>query len=343
MKNQFCAVLGIITLLVIISEKALPQTTPKGPYFGQPPPGRSPRVFAPGFISLENRYEYLLAFSSDLRACVFGVTNSKWNFFTLKYTKMEDDGSWPEPTIAPFLGAGDGLAPAYTQKGNKVFFVSSRPGWPPANIWYSERDDTSWNVPVKMSSPVNSTSNEFGPSLSNDETLYFASLRDSGYGQGDIYYSRLENGQYSSITNIGAPINGPNNEASPFIAPDGSYLLFESDRPGGHGQVDIYISFFKGNRWTNPHNLGAEINTKQIEDGPFVSPDGKYLFFNRRAGFATKQQTDIFWVNANVIFDTSLTRTGGIAPSPDEHRLGKNFSNPIISTTTVNDYLKNER
>ncbi|MFQ5636668.1 MAG: TolB family protein [bacterium] len=284
------------------------QGIPDGSYFGQDPPGLTPEVFAPGIISIENRYEYIVTFSPGLNECVFGITDSTWNYFTLMFTKKAEDGSWIEPIPAPFMGIGDGFLPAYSQDGDKIFFISSRRSYPPTNIWYSERDNSLWNEPIVLPAPVNTESDEFGLSLTIDKKLYFTSNRNGGYGQQDIYRSKLVNSQYSSVENIGPPINTPYNEASPFIAPDGSYLIFESNRPGGYGQVDLYISFFKDSIWTEPENLGPKINTDQIDDAGYVSPDGKYFFFNRREGWVTNVPTDIYWVDIRAIFPDLTSR-----------------------------------
>lgn len=325
----------IIILLLFHYKICLCQSIPSGKYFGQSPPGLTAEIFAPNIISLNNRYEYILVFSADSRECVFGVTNSTWSFFTLLYTKMADDSSWIDPIAPPFLGNGDGLLPAYTHDGNKIFFVSSRPSYPPFNIWYSEREDTLWNAPIKLASPVNTNSDEFGLSLTINETLYFTSNRSGGFGQHDIYRAVLVDSQYTLVENLGSPINTQYNEASPFITPDGSYLIFESNQPGGYGQVDLYVSFFKDSIWTKPHNLGPEVNTDMIDDGPFVSPDGKYLFFNRRESWVTNVQTDIYWIDANVIFDTSSTGILKPRSRPKEFRLNQNYPNPFNPSTQI--------
>ncbi|MBK8233541.1 MAG: PD40 domain-containing protein [Candidatus Eisenbacteria bacterium] len=61
----------------------------------------------------------------------------------------------------------------------------------------------------------------------------------------------------------------------PLHRPDGSYLILESRRPGGYGSSDLYVSFHQAGAWTTPRNLGPSINSTYIEDGPFVSSDGK--------------------------------------------------------------------
>jgi len=313
------------------------QIIPDGLYFGQSPPGLTPEVFAPGIISMEDRYEYVLVFSPDLDECVFGLTDRTWGIFSLMYTSMGVDSSWIDPFAAPFVGDGDGLLPAYSPDGDEMFFVSSRPSWPAVNVWHSERVDSAWSDPVELPSPVNTNSAEFGLSLANDETLYFTSDRSSGYGQQDIYRSIRVGGEYPSVENLGPPVNTQYNDASPHIAPDQSYLIFESNRPGGYGQVDLYLSFFEEGNWTEPVNLGPTINTDQIDDAAGVSPDGKYMFFNRRRSYVTYEDTDIYWVDIEAVFPDSSVGIDEMSKNglPRAFTLHQNYPNPFNPSTTI--------
>jgi len=280
----------------------------------------TPEIFAPGIISREDRYEYVLTFSPDLEECVFGVTDRFWSSFTLMYTRMRDDGSWTDPIAAPFQGHGDGLLPAFTHDGKTIFFISMRPNYPPSNIWYAVRNDRGWNEPEMVPIPVSTDADEFGLSLTSHDRLFFTSNRPGSLGEHDIYSASAINGRYLSIDNVGSPINTRHNEASPCIAPDESYLIFESNRPGGFGEVDLYVSFFENDQWTEPKNLGPGINTSQIDDAAYVSPDGKFLFFNRRENWVTDVTTDIYWVDIRIVFpDSTRSSTPGDA-HPGKHR-----------------------
>ena len=117
-------------------------------------------------------------------------------------------------------------------------------------------------------------------------------------GEFDIYRSVPENGEYKKVQNLGNVINTRYIEEDPFIAPDESYLLFDSNRPGGYGGYDLYIAWReKSEGWSNPVNLGERINTKYAENRAFISTDGKYLFFtSNRNG-----TMDTWWVDAIVI------------------------------------------
>jgi len=111
--------------------------------------------------------------------------------------------------------------------------------------------------------------------------MYFSSRRDGGLGGHDVYHAVWEDGKFSDPVNLGPPVNSENSEGDSFIAPDGSYLIMTiSGRPDSRGSADLYVSFPNAaGRWTEPVNLGETINTQFAEYCPYVSPDGKYLFF----------------------------------------------------------------
>ena len=94
------------------------------------------------------------------------------------------------------------------------------------------------------------------------------------------------------------PINTGYNEHDPYIAPDESYLIFTSNRPGGYESADLYICFKNtDDSWAEPINMGNKINSDKYDYCPILSPDGKYLFFSSyRTG-----NGDIYWVDAKVI------------------------------------------
>ena len=132
-------------------------------------------------------------------------------------------------------------------------------------------------------------------------TLYFSSDRHGGEGGLDIYRSLPTDDGGRRVENLGRPVNGPHGDDLPFIAPDASYLIFASDRPGGLGARDLYLSFPTSDGWGAPLNLGAPINSEQWDIYPTVSPDGRYLFFTRRDGWEPTDDTDILWVATDFI------------------------------------------
>lgn len=298
MKLNFQTILSILLLVVILSATCL--AIPDGPYFGQEPPGITPEIFAPGIISLPNRNEEQCIFSPDGNECCFTVDYGSWLDVKIMYTTVED-GNWTEPNIAPFAETGSNAEPSFTPDGQNIFFISNRPPGGPSwnyDIWKTERAEQGWGQPTRLNSPVNSSSSEWYPTTTNDGTLYFSSTRGGGQGGADFYRSIPSDGNYTTIGNLGMPVNTQYNEWCPFISPDESYLIFEADWPTGYGGSDLYISFRQEDKsWTTPRNLGPSINTTATEQCPFVSADGKYLFFARHS-----DTLDIYWVDARAIF-----------------------------------------
>jgi hypothetical protein len=87
-------------------------------------------------------------------------------------------------------------------------------------------------------------------------------------------------------------------EGDACVAPDGRFMVFYSGRAGGFGAVDLYVCFPDGKgEWTTPVNLGAGFNTTNDEYGPWLSADGKYLFFVRHS----QQISDLYWVSISAI------------------------------------------
>ena len=311
------------------------QVTSAGHYFGQEPPGFSPVVFAPDIVSLPGRFEWCLTFSPSMDECVFGTTNAVWDGFNLWYTKMGSDSTWIDPIPAPFQGSGDAFFPFYSGDGSDIYFVSSRPSYPPTRIWRSSRAELGWTEPVALEAPIYSGANEWGSSFADDGTLYFSSNRAGGFGGGDLYRAVAMPDGEVTVENLGAVINSAQDDGSACIARDGSYLIFESNRPGGLGQADLYISYNENGVWTTPRNLGSAINTSWIEDGPFISPDGKYMFFNRRRAWYTSTQTEIWWVDARAVFHPEQSGANDPGPSTRDGALLRSEPNPFGLATTI--------
>lgn len=112
--------------------------------------------------------------------------------------------------------------------------------------------------------------------------LVFTSCNNrDGFGGCDLYYSRVKNGQWIKPRNMGPVINTPAWESQPSLSADGSALYFSSNRKDGYGGKDIWVSVRGGERngWTIPVNLGANINTKDNEESPFIHADGYTLYY----------------------------------------------------------------
>ncbi|MCP4153275.1 MAG: hypothetical protein GY757_36425 [bacterium] len=259
----------------------------KGDYLGQTPPGIEPQVFAPGFIST-GLAERDTAFTPDLKEFYYSVIFD--GFSSILVTKQDAEGKWSQPEIAPFSGKYVDIEPCISPDGKTFYFSSKRPlpGSTEAskvhNIWLMERKGNAWGTPRDIGAPINSGLNVYYPSVTDKGTIYFNQrLKDRAEY---IYRSRLVNGKYTQPEKLGDKVNTTRAQFNAFIAPDESYLIIPIyGRKDSLGGADYYVSFRNpDDTWTGPFNLGDKINTPGNEFCPYVTRDGKYLFFHRQQG-----------------------------------------------------------
>ena len=153
------------------------------------------------------------------------------------------------------------------------------------DFYVSTFDDSTqtWSQATLMPEPITSDYNEGAQSISPDgRYLFFTGCnRPYGLGSCDIYVSRRIGDMWSRPFNLLDPINTPAWESQPSIAPDGKTLYFASNRPGGRGGSDIWVSVLQDNGlWSEPVNLGDSINTAGNETSPFIHHDNQTLYFS---------------------------------------------------------------
>lgn len=300
-------------------------------YLGQPFPGNTPEKFAEDILSLSGRKERVIAITPDGKEIYFSVVHSS-NSYTIRYFKYKD-GVWQEDETAPFVSdymSGKSCTePFISPDGTKLFFTSresaSSSDWN-YDIWVTERTDTAWGQPERLSSSINTGNGEWHPCVTNSGNLYFAR-------NGNIYFSEFSDGNYSAAKGLSA-INSSSKDWDPYVDPSERYLIFKSDRSGGFGKMDNYISFWDKsiNEWTSPVNLGEPLNSGLTDDAGDVSPDGKYMFFSRSEG----TETDVYWVKTDFI--ESL---GSACLSVHEPLSGKIniYPNPASDVLNLGSYL----
>lgn len=298
---------SIILLLAITlgctSQKKFPRISPAIAYPG-PPAADTPQVFAPGIVCQEKIREGALSFSPDGKEIIY--TRSDSTRVSLMHMKFENN-QWTTPSRWEQSNIENNSEAVFSSDGNTVYFISNRHA-PTANgsgkIYRSERTGNHWGQPQLINLPVTTDKGLWFPAVTHDKKLFFGAYLDSigNYGKSDIYEFDL-NDPKSNVKNAGNVINSPYEEWDPFIPNDGSYMLFESDRPGGFGGTDIYISLKKNGAWTTPINLGPPINTRAYEVAAKVSPDGRHLFFDR----PSRAEQNIHWVRATII-DSIVSR-----------------------------------
>lgn len=199
----------------------------------------------------------------------------------------------------------DDYAPSITADGSEMVFTSRRPG--PLNLvdelgdhkyyediyrseWLEEEDR--WAAAERLEQPVNSPTHDAVLSLSGDGKTLFIYKNDVNRA-GDIFQS-TKDPLWSIPFKLPKPINTSYFESSISLTSDGSTMYFISERPGGFGRGDIYVSQKKGDdRWSKPKNLGEVLNTVEDEKFVFIHPNGSTLFF-ASDGHLTMGSYDIF-------------------------------------------------
>jgi outer membrane protein OmpA-like peptidoglycan-associated protein len=151
------------------------------------------------------------------------------------------------------------------------------------DFFISHWQGNDWGVMMNAGSPLNTNDNEGAQALSGDGRymVFTACNRSDGLGRCDLYYTVREGDKWSVPRNMGKQINSPYRETQPSLSPDGRTLYFASDRPGGKGLHDIWVSYCDENdNWTQPENLGDSVNTSGIEMSPFIHPDNQSLYLS---------------------------------------------------------------
>jgi hypothetical protein len=286
--------LGVLTVSLFAcvsqdSSDSFPVLT--GEYLGQTPPGDTAELFAPRIVST-GMYTRDVAMTPEGDEIYFGVLLG--GLAVIMETKLVN-GRWTRPEVAPFSNNPDylNLEPHITPDGQHFYFLSTRPptgeelsedeirAWVNQDIWAMDRMDGGWGEPYNPGPPINTDAPEFFPSTTRDGTMYFTRGVD-GSQESFIYRSRLVAGAYTEAERLGPNVNSTASQYNAFIAPDESYLIVcTSLREDGLGRDDYFVVFRDENdNWSTPINMGARVNTPRGgEFSPYVSPDGKYLFF----------------------------------------------------------------
>ncbi len=188
----------------------------------------------------------------------------------------------------------DDPTPSISADGLTLYFSSNRAGEGGYDLWLTTRATVSdpWGTPVNLGSTVNSSYDETSQSISADGlSIYFSSYdrhRPDGYGGRDIWVTTrpTTNDPWGQPVNLGPTVNSSHHDWRPSISADGLSLFFPSNRPGGYGSWDLYVTMRKTKEdpWSPPVNLGPTVNTASAEMAPSISHDGRDLYFSDFGG-----------------------------------------------------------
>jgi Tol biopolymer transport system component len=268
----------LITALFVISQASFAQQS-KLLSFSAPPEKLS--ILGEGFISTGiNERDFTL--SPDGSEMFYTISTPKSTFQTIVFSKRSAKGEWSAPEIASFAGEYSDLEPAFSADGNTIYFSSNRPttgtGTKDFDMWKVTRVGNGWSNPENLGAVVNTEADEFYPSIAKNGNLYFTAAYKGGPGREDIYMSSLKDNQYQKPVSLDTMVNSKFYEFNAFVDPEEKFILFTSyGRKDDAGGGDIYMSLKEGGKWKPARNL-KDLNSKQLDYCPSVSPDGKVLF-----------------------------------------------------------------
>lgn len=205
--------------------------------------------------------EMMIMFTSSRENTTGGKRDRDSYYFEDIYVTYYEDGKWSRPNNQYDLNSSNHDATAGISSDGSILYLYKSSGG--NHLYQSFLTNDFYALAEKMPNNINDGFKQSSASLTFDKTtLYFTSIRESGYGGQDIYLSKLDGkGKWQNPMNVGATINTPYDEEGVYITPDGKSLYFSSKGHNSMGGFDIFRSEFVDGKWSNPVNMGYPINT----------------------------------------------------------------------------------
>jgi len=300
MKSKWKIRYLIMTIFFVGCIPAFAKPFAKGPYLGQTPPGSTARVFAPGLICdmRPHQRERHGHFSADGNTFCYKIPGKV-------YITENTDQGWTTPKHIKGIPANIYLpwSPCLSPDANSIYFTdqhfitrSGRRRTPRSKGWSFHRcirTSKGWSLPEELGPPLSLAYGGF--SVAADNSICFDSVR------GGFWIAPFVGNTWAQPIKI--PIKmGYLKGHYPGIAPDKSFIVFYSIKPGAQGgtPTDLYLTLREADgTWTKPQRMGPGINSRYYEFGARISADKKYMFFTRSNGWGGNSYSDtadIYWV-----------------------------------------------
>lgn len=236
-------------------------------------------------------------------------------------------------------------SPVLTADESMLFFTSRRPyknhevgvdDQYDENIYVSRKLETgTWSAPEPLNDKINTEEHEATVSLSYDGSELYIYREDDN---GTLLVSYFKGDDWSEPVPLNENINTKYRETGACLSTDGKRLFFASDRPGGRGGYDIYVSErMPDGSWGEAKNLGDAVNTAEDEEGPFILPDNSKLYFSSK-GHRGLGGYDIFYCDANEFGTWSRAVNAGFPINTAEDDVFL-----FITPTSARSYFASER
>lgn len=247
------------------------------------------RVFEPDVIS--NDEVFGASFTPDGKEVYFTAAFGGRDSLQIYYSKKVK-GIWEKPQPVPFADRRlKQIDPFVSPDGKTLLFNSNGTDPTDFDVYAVYRNGDGWSAPRKLGPEINSGFSDFYATVAANGNIYFTRrIRDN-----DIYVSRYVNGRYQDAVPVDSVIN-EGNASNPYISPDEDYLIYFSDRPGGYGNTDLYISFNKNGKWSIPQNMGTKVNSAISEFCPDVDQKNGLFFFSRTEMVGKHRVENIYFI-----------------------------------------------
>jgi hypothetical protein len=213
------------------------------------------------------------------------------------------NNTWSNFEIVSFSGTYRDIEPFLSPDNLKLYFSSNRPHGKDNkatdyDIWFVERTSVNspWSQPKNIGAPVNTKHNEFYPSVSRNNNLYYTSDQFTAISKDDILFAKWNNSSYQEPVKLNENVNGKGYEFNAFISPDEDFLLYTVYRAeDGFGSGDLYISFKDNNgEFVKRKNLGKSINSSRMDYSPFYDTSSGILYFTSKRDNTKEIKTSDF-------------------------------------------------
>jgi len=283
-------------------------------YFDQKPPAANPVLFAPSMVNTDS-IELNVVFNYDHTEMFFSrvVDNS----FIIHHAELVN-GKWSD--IKPIKMYHDSVNisvacdPTITNDGKTLYFLGVDPKLYqndvtreelytiPPDIYKTKKVNSKWELASKVDFLVSTEYFETYPVVTADGSLYFRSNRPSDKGGMNTYRAQyLGNEKFEMPVVIN--IDAEENELITYVSPDERYAIT-------NGQGKFQVTFNENGEWTKPKEVPLKYESNWRYYCPYMSPDGNYFIFSRKynnpkiKGWAGVEKGEVYWVNADIIFDT---------------------------------------
>ena len=231
-----------------------------------------------------------ISFSPDLNEVYFSA-GEKDEEMSIYFSRLKGN-KWTPVRKANFTNGvkREELYPFVGLNDMRIYFTAFDSIFSDEKIWYVNRLENSWSNAILLDSPINDDIVFYINQAKNGDLFYIS------ISKGKMYYAPNKNGEFPEVREVELEFGHHG-----FISPSQEYLLVytrkENEKRKDH---DIYVCFKENDEiWTKPIPLGNEVNTDFNESCPSITPDGKYLFFNRSND--KEGSSNIYWVSTAVI------------------------------------------